>query len=143
MKRDRTTGMVILALLLALGACAPARVAPDGAAAGATAAVDRELVVRVENNLAPATALTVWLEPEAGTRRMLGTIDPRGDSSFPLDALVDGRFRLFARTAAGAEIASDPFTPMIPGVVRWDVTANTVATTGLDEKRTPADDPSR
>jgi hypothetical protein len=133
------------ALVAVLAACAPARVAPEGAAGQAAmqaaADVDRELVVRVQNDLVPPTALTVWLQPEAGARRMLGTVEAQAAATFPIDAAADGGYRLVARTAAGAEIASGPFTPLIPGAVRWEVAANAVATTGLDQKRTPAEEP--
>jgi hypothetical protein len=132
-----------LALLLAFAACAPARVAPEGATIAAAADEDRELVVRITNDLIPPTVLTVWLVPEAGARRMLGTVTPQDTISFPIDAFAAGRHRLLARTTAGAEITSELFTPPVPGVIRWNVRMNLVAKTALDEKRNPADDPER
>jgi hypothetical protein len=133
-------GRFALVLLLVLGACAPAREAPQGVGIQTVAEEDRELVVHIRNDLTPPTALTIWIVPAAGERRVLGTVTMNDAASFPVDAFAEGQYRLVAHTAAGAEISSEPFTPLIPGTARWNVGSNQIATVGLDEKRNPVDD---
>lgn len=112
---------LLLAVLLA--ACATA--------GNSSRAAGGDVVVRVDNNLIPPAALTVYMVSETGTRRLIGNVSPQQNATLSFDPLAaSGRYRLVARTTAGAEIASTPFTLTTgDAAVNWDLRSN-IATVG-------------
>lgn len=115
------TRWLVLPLLLAI-ACAPARVAPGEVENG-------DVVVRVDDNLIPTHMITVYAVPEVGARMMLGTVMPQESETFEMTPVAAGPYRLLARTVAGAEMVSERFTPLEPGLVEWTLSPNIVTVT--------------
>ncbi len=109
-----------LLLTLAAGACASARGGAGAASAGS-------VTVDVRNNLTPPTSVSVRVVPENGVGTLLGSVGPSGTARFSFDpALATGRYRLVARTTAGTDIDSNPFTLGEGEVATWDMQANLV-----------------
>ncbi|HEX7091506.1 MAG TPA: hypothetical protein VF192_15305 [Longimicrobiales bacterium] len=94
----------------------------EGAARGGSA-----LSIRVANDLVPPGTIVVWIIPELGARRRLGTIPPDGEQSFsyvPGDRTME--YRLMAQTAEGREIMSDPFTLQGASALSWRASSRVV-----------------
>lgn len=109
-----------LALSVLLSACATTQRAGSGS---------DDLMFHVENNLAPPTAVWIWLVPEDGDERTLGGAEPSSTKFWRVEH--DGtttRCRLVARTASGMTITSRPFETGPTEVVEWDVALNSVTT---------------
>lgn len=89
---------------------------PDGAA---------DLVVEIENNLAPAVAVTVLVDDPTEIERLLGSVDTGLTRSFPLDTSnLTAGYRLVAETADGETIRSDPVDALGASTVHWDLEQN-------------------
>lgn len=76
-------------------------------------------VVQILNNAPGASTVTVYLVPEAGVERALGTVDNGQTREFPIGSLT-GRYRL-RTVGAGGESVSDVFTLSSNTLVRWDM----------------------
>jgi hypothetical protein len=85
------------------------------------------VTVRVQNNLVPATALTISLLPASGERRTIGVVGPsRSDElRFPAGSSTDPH-RLLAEAASGTATASRLFTLSSAATVEWNVGLNTL-----------------
>lgn len=118
MQRIRfTLGLTLVLVLASSAACASA---PTDAEQDAEA----DVVVRVQNNQIPPTAVTVSvIEPGAGEDTLLGTVAPNQSEDFRYDPadFRTGTFRLRATGTAGEEILSEPFTLTAATAVEWDV----------------------
>ena len=113
MLQKRFVGHALIVLVMtALAGCASA---PAGGAAN-------EVAVRVNNNLIPPTSLSVYMVPEVGARRLLGTVPPGSNRTLRYNPVgVGGTYRLVGETVGGTDIPSTPFSLTGAGVVNWDV----------------------
>ena len=113
MLHKRFAGHALVALLMtALAGCAST---PAGGAAN-------EIAVRVNNNLIPPTSLSVYMVPDVGARRLLGTVPPSSNRTLRFNPVgVGGTYRLVGETVGGTDIASTPFSLTGAGIVNWDV----------------------
>ena len=112
----RSWSATVAALLLAACASAPA---------GSTSVVN----IHVQNDLIPPGPVTVYLVPESGIERMLGTI-ASGPRTLQYKGLPPvGTQRLVARTSSGRNVVSSAF--VIDGVValEWSLSSNLVRIT--------------
>ncbi len=76
--------------------------------------------IRVTNDLVPPTIITVWIAPETGSRRRLGTVQPNGQGTFTfIPDIRSMEHHLVADKTDGGTATSNPFT--LDGVrgVRW------------------------
>ena len=111
-----------VALAAALAACATLRETPAGRG---------DLVVHVENNIAPPTAVWVLLVAHNGAERELGGTPPTSTKLWRLrEPIVAGRYRLVARRHDSATVVSRPFDLRPSEVVHWDISLNDVRTEG-------------
>lgn len=109
-----------LALSVLLSACATTQRTGSGSDG---------LLFHVENNLAPPTAVWIWLVPEEGDEQPLGGAEPSSTKFWRVSH--DGtttRFYLVARTATGMTVTSRPFEAGPTEVVEWNVALNSVTT---------------
>lgn len=109
----------LLLVLPLLGGCASTANGGGGGAAGGSAVV-------VDNNLIPPTALTVYLVPEAGVRRLLGNVSPSQTRTLTIGTAPPGQHQLMARTTSGREIESNVVSFGAADTLRWDLTSNIV-----------------
>lgn len=126
--RNHMRSITIPALLSALAfgaACATATTeAPAGGGAEADAAAGEQISVQVNNDLIPPAQVTVFAVSTA-SRTILGNVNPSARASFSFDVVAASReYRLLARTTAGAEIVSNPFTITRPSTVNWNLQSN-------------------
>jgi hypothetical protein len=84
--------------------------------------------IRVTNDIVPPTSITVWMVPEQGSRRRLGTLEPNGQGTYTFSPGIRSmEHRLTAEKTGGGSASTNPFT--LEGVtgVRW-AASSTVAT---------------
>lgn len=113
-----TASAVALSLAFATTACGP------------RAAVDETAGVRlaVDNSRGPLGTVRVWLVPEGGVRRLVGTVGSTATDTLSISAPIrGGTYRLQAEPATGGRILSREFeligrSPFI----QWDLGANVV-----------------
>ena len=122
-----------LALVLAFTACATSPAAsPEtdaGAAAPSTnqATSDGTMTVSVVNNRADGGAATIYIEPAAGVRTALGTVDPGATKSFTYRIEDQNRtVRLMALNALGQSLESERITVPRGAGLSWDLQINSV-----------------
>jgi hypothetical protein len=123
MKRRRTR-LVVAGAALFLAACASA---PAGAA--------RTVNIVIENNLIPGGTVTVYLVPQAGIERLLGTVTSSGRQNLTYRGLPPvGEHRLVARTTSGRSIISNTF--VMDGVLglEWSLASNFVRVTATQAR---------
>ncbi len=99
---------------------------PPAACRSARPAEERTVTVRVENNLVPATALTVSVIPAAGERRTVGTV-PAGRTEeirFTVGTSADPHRFLAEAATNGSAIASRAFTLAESVRLDWNVGQN-------------------
>lgn len=118
----RLAGHALIALLMtALAGCAST---PAGGGVN-------EVVVRVNNNLIPPTSLSVYMVPEVGARRLLGTVPPGSDRTLRFNPIgAGGTYRLVGETVGGTDIPSTPFSLAGAAVVNWDVQSRIATVSG-------------
>ena len=117
----RLTACFAAALTLS---CASAPAADEGGGAGGD---PNAIQVQVTNAVVPPVAVTVWMQPETGSRRRLGNIPPNGQATFTFNAPTPGmEHRLVAEYVGGGSTSSNPFT--LTGVTRltWQTSSPTV-----------------
>jgi hypothetical protein len=88
---------------------------------------DEDILIRVENDMNPPSSLSIYLVPEGGIRRLLGTIN--GSGTVRIENPPIGRYRLLARTDLGREIISDPVIPVMGASLKWDLYTNVITAT--------------
>jgi hypothetical protein len=88
--------------------------------------------VEVRNDLVPSAALTIYVVPETGARRLLGSVSPAQTKMLSFRELSVGQYRLMARTTAGNEIVSNPIVLANAKTLRWDLSSNIL--TVLEER---------
>jgi hypothetical protein len=82
------------------------------------------VLVEVQNDLVPPSALTIYLLPEVGARRLLGNVSPSETATLQFSESTVGQVRLVARTTAGTEIVSNPVTFGSASTLEWDLSSN-------------------
>jgi hypothetical protein len=121
-----------VALAAALSACATVHRSSGGAG---------DLVVHVENNIAPPEPVDVWLLMQGGEERALGSTPATSAKLWRLrDMQSTARYRLMARRADSATVISRPFDLGPLEVVRWNVALNVVETAPLRRGSDPFDE---
>ena len=111
-----------LARGLTLAATAVAAACASGSGRSAD---DVTVLVHVENDALPASAVTLSLAPTDGSRRALGTIAPSGGRLVRLGGLRTGvEYRLTAERANGASVSSRPFILADTDLVDWTLSTN-------------------
>lgn len=127
--RTRSSILALAATVCTLlaGGCAPAA-SGAGDTGAPSAAAEGRITAQVRNSLAPPTAVTVYaLDGTGGARRILGNVSPNGTATLAFDpALTTGTYRLMARTTAGRELVSTPFTVSEGQTVVWDIQLNSI-----------------
>ena len=121
----RSSLPVGVALAATLSACATVPRAPtDRSPSG-----DGDVVVHVENNIAPPAAVRVWLVKHDGAELELGSTPPTSAKLWRIrNALASARYRLVARRLDSATVISRPFELGPLEVVRWNIGLNALET---------------
>lgn len=93
-----------------------------------TAAGERVMTIRVENNRPGIPAATVLIDPEVGSREQLGTVEPGQSAQFRFDG-APGNYRLIALLPSG-ELRSQPFRLFAGSTARWNMATGAVTVAG-------------
>ena len=112
-----------LGIMLAMG-CASSGGA-EGAEAGSNAGSG--IPVTVTNAVVPPAAITVWMVPQTGSRRRLGTIQPNQQATFNFTVTSAAiEHTLQADHVGGGQSTSNPF--VLSGVTRvtWQTSSPVV-----------------
>jgi hypothetical protein len=119
---------LFLALLsLGLAACAS-----KGAGAGAEMSEGAEasgdqISVEINNDLLPGRTVVVWMVPQTGSRRRLGSVPPNARRSFQYPPLARSTDHvLVAEIDGGGRETSMPFTLVGVSALSWNVSNPTV-----------------
>ncbi len=103
-----------------------------------------DVLVHIDNNLTPASAIWVWIVTEDGTTQALGGAEPSCAKIWRVGHdHASIRLQLVARTATKLLITSPPFEVGPSEIVQWDIAVNSVTTSGgrhggpLDALRPP------
>jgi hypothetical protein len=119
-----------LAGCLTLTACALFSACASSAEGRRTA-----VVIDVVNDMIPGSTITVYLVPQTGIERMLGTVIPGSRQELRYQGLPPvGEHRLMARTTGGARIVSN--TIIMDGVsgLEWSLASNLVRVTSTRQQ---------
>lgn len=101
------------------------------ATGGSAAGTEGGTALEVQNNLIPPTALSVYLVPEFGSRRLIGQVQPGRSRVIRFNPLGSGgQFRFAAETTFGREIVSNPVSVELGDSIRWDLSANIAVAAG-------------
>jgi hypothetical protein len=87
---------------------------------------DDDILIRVETDMNPPSSLSIYLVPDGGIRRLLGTING-SSGTVRIENPPIGRYRLLARTDLGREIISDPVIPVMGASLKWDLYTNVIS----------------
>ena len=100
-----------------------------GADTGMPSAGENAVAVQVTNDVVPPTTVTVWVVPETGSRRRLGTISPNGQQTFNFDpGITSMEYRLVAEASDSEDRSSNPFVLEGAQTVQWSVSSVVVRT---------------
>ncbi|HSJ08870.1 MAG TPA: hypothetical protein VK928_03130 [Longimicrobiales bacterium] len=106
----RLRGVTALCVIL-LGACGGLRQGTD------------TVEVMVNNDLLPSTAVTVWMVPESGARRQLGTVAPMTTKTFAFSPTgATGQYRLVAEHVGGGSTQSGSVILTGLSGIHWNLT---------------------
>lgn len=122
-KKAVASRCLVAALTLGLAACATAG---EGTEAEAEVSGD-QISVQVTNDVVPSVTAVLWMVPETGSRRRLGSIPPNGRQTFsylPTDRSLD--HRLVAELAGGGRETTLQFSLVGVSGVRWDMSDRNV-----------------
>ena len=131
----RFSGLAIVTILASFAAgCATTPSATNsgaGGAAGATPtttdASDNTIRIEVRLNDLNAGTTTVYIEPAAGVRTALGTIDPGETKTFTFNATGASRnVKLIGLNSTGKTTTSSPITVPRGAGLTWDLQINAV-----------------
>jgi hypothetical protein len=115
----------LAAAVVALSACASSG---TGGGAGDAAAGGDAVAVTVNNDLVPPSTLTVWMVPETGARRRLGSLTPNATQTFNFSPGVRAmEHRLVAESTGGSDVTSNPFVLDAVSGLRWNVSSPNVS----------------
>jgi hypothetical protein len=116
---------LVAGAFIALAACSSS----TGGGTGSPAGGGGGIAVQVTNDVVPPTSITVWMVPETGSRRRLGTISPNGQDTFNYNpAIRSMEHRIVAQASGAQDRTSNPF--VLEGVtsVQWSVSSVVVRT---------------
>jgi hypothetical protein len=86
------------------------------------------VAITINNDLVPPASVTIWMVPENGGRRRLGTVNPNGEQTFNFSPGVRSmEHRLVAEATGGSDRESNPFTLVATSGVRWSISGPTVS----------------
>ena len=125
----RRTGVVHIGVLtfVVLSAATCASSGSSGGVAESPQGGANTVTIRVTNDMIPPTPITVWIIPETGSRRRLGTIEPNQQATFSFSPGIRSmEHRLVAERTGGSDVTTTPFT--LDGVlaVRWTTSSAVV-----------------
>ena len=111
--------------MLAVTACATAQ----------NSGTQRQLEVRILNNLIPPHTMTVYLVPRSGIEYNLGDVIGSGTHVLRYRGLgLQGEYQLLARiTGSNRAVASNILVMDRVRSIEWDLQRNYVEVTGVDE----------
>lgn len=114
-----------VAVTMLVAACAA------GAAPGTGGADSESVSIRINNNLIPPSAITVYAVPQTGGRQLLGNVSPSSIQTFRYNpvGLTSGQYQILAQTTGSGEIVSREFTLVDVAAVEWDMSLNTIKLT--------------
>ncbi len=123
MRKTRLAHSRLLALLsLGLAACASGAGGGAGEVSAEAEPTDDQISVQVTNDLVPGRTVVVWMVPETGSRRRLGSISPNARGSFNyLPVARSGEYRLVAEVDGRARETSIQFRLVGVSGVRWNL----------------------
>ena len=123
MRKTRLAHSRLLALLsLGLAACASGAGGPAGEVSAEPEPTGDRISVQVNNDILPGRTVVVWLVPETGSRRRLGSIPPNGRGSFNyLPGIRSMDYRLVAEKDGGGRETSTQFALVGVSGVRWNL----------------------
>ncbi len=112
---------LFLALLsLGLAACASTGGGAGGEVEEGVEATGDQISVQVTNDRVPGRTVVVWMVPQTGSRRRLGSVPPNATRNFKFSPRArDIDHRLVAEIEAGGSMTSDPFTLVGVSGVSW------------------------
>jgi hypothetical protein len=123
----------LFAIIASACATSPAATTSGGGAAGAAApatsgsATENTIRVEVRQNKLDAGTTTVYIEPAAGVRTALGTLDPGETKTFSYNATgVNRSVKLVALDASGSSTTSQTITVPRGAGLTWDLQINAV-----------------
>lgn len=116
----RTLSLALLSLSLA--ACASRGGGVSGEMSEGAEATGDRVSVQVTNDIVPGRTVVVWIVPETGSRRRLGTVPPNGTGNFTyFPGARSTDHRLVAELEGGGSETSIGFTLLGVSGVRWDL----------------------
>lgn len=123
MRKTRLAHSRLLALLsLGLAACASGAGGPAGEVSAEAEPTGDRISVQVNNDLVPGQTVVVWMVPETGSRRRLGSIPPNGRGRFNyLPGIRSMDYRLVAEIDGGGQETSIRFALVGISGVRWNL----------------------
>jgi len=128
--RDATLirNAVVTSAFLVLAACSSASTA-TGAAPAPGGGGGGGVAIQITNDVVPPTTITVWIVPETGSRRRLGTVSPNGRQTFRFNpGIASMDHRLLAQVSGGQNRTSNPFVLNGVTAVQWNVSSDLVRT---------------
>lgn len=125
---------LLAVLSIGLAACAsggPGSGEPGAAAGdvGAAAASD-QITIEVQNDVVPGTTVVLWIVPETGSRRRLGSLEPNARQTLRYTpAARDMDHHLVAEKSGGGEESSNRFSLVGVSGLSWTVSNPNVTLT--------------
>jgi len=121
------TARALLPLAVVLSAaCGSSGSMNTSAEAGAdAAAVEGAIMLRVLNTHTSGEDMTIFLAPEVGEQRIIGTVAGNATLNAPLSG-ARGRYRFVGQRQNGERITSPYFNAQVAGVYSWDLALNRV-----------------
>ena len=112
------------ALLVGVSGCASGGAGMEGE----PEASEDQVAVEIRNDLVPGETVVVWMVPETGSRRRLGSLSPNARQTFRYRPTARGMdYQLVAELSGGGEERSQRFTLTGVNTVRWQVSSPTIS----------------
>lgn len=123
MTKTRLAHSRLLTLLsLGLAACASGAGGGAGEVSAEAEPTGDQISIQVTNDLMPGRTVVVWMIPETGSRRRLGSVPPNGLGSFNyLPGIRSMDYRLVAEKDGGGRETSTQFALVGVSGVRWNL----------------------
>ncbi len=120
--------LVAIATACATSPAADTGAAPaEGAAAPSAQTTDAVMAIGVNHNRADGGIVTVYIEPAAGVRTALGTLEPGENKTFQYRVEAQNRnIRLISLNSSSQQMSSERITVPRGAGVYWDLQANTI-----------------
>lgn len=87
-----------------------------------------EMIVHVNNHLAPPSDVTIYAVQRDGIRRLVGNVPPNRDVALriPGNVLPGTQFQLIADRTGGRSIPTQPISAASGVMIDWDLQTNAV-----------------